>query len=184
MIIGLVPCKVRSSRLPEKNFQAIGNTTLLDITIRYLLDCSLITQVYVTTDDLNYEGFRDYIQRYPEVTFLQDPPHNGYLTDLFIEFYKRDLKDCLDYLVTTTPDCPFKPYNLTYIIESTIENKLHEYVTFDQHGFKVGSLHIISRYALENNRISGYMAINQIAGVDIHTIEDLEKARRLYESGQ
>jgi len=178
MILGVIPCKTTSNRLPRKNFHKIGNDTLLDLAIQYLGTSEKIGRIQVYTDNLEFEGIPDHQKRHPGVEFHKDPPHGGYLCDLFKAvfdtwFRKSDLKA----MVCVSPDNPIRPDDLDGILDDFLESKRHEHVTYSK-GYKVGALHILSREALEKGYISGYQSYSMIDGIDIHTSKDLMEARK------
>jgi hypothetical protein len=85
--------------------------------------------------------------------------------------------------VCTTPDNPIRPNNLDELIKKFIIDGLHELITEDNKGYKTGALHLISKYSLENNCISGYLKSIKNDGIDIHYEEDFNKLIERYSDG-
>ena len=51
MIIGIIPAKGQSSRLPNKNMSLINGRPMLEFTIDYAKQSTRLSKLYVSTED-------------------------------------------------------------------------------------------------------------------------------------
>jgi len=181
-IIGIIPCRLSSERLPRKNLQKFNGQTLLERSLDYFIECPMINRVGVFTDDVRDLELLTIKEKYPEASFLSQPfdfcrlPYER-LSDLYAAIKEKYYLDLETIFVTTTCDNPIKHKELDSIIQSFIESNLDEWTTVDYNGISMGALHIISNRALVTGEISGYLQTQSINGIDIHTQADLEMAR-------
>ena len=180
MIIGVIPCKANSNRLPEKNFQKIDGKTLLQRAIDYLKTSRYIDRIDVYTDDMSHPKIIEHGDKNPLVGFHPDPSHGGYLCDFYPALFTSNLSHIpLTHIVSTTPDNPIRPNNLDDLIIFAQTEGLHELISFDENHRSTGAIRIISREALEHKYVSGYTSYVVNKGIDIHTSKDLMKAREM-----
>jgi spore coat polysaccharide biosynthesis protein SpsF (cytidylyltransferase family) len=184
MILGVVPCKVSSKRVPRKNFIEIGGETLLARAILYLQTSKLIDKIEAYTDDLDDPDIKRHAARFPDVEFRrQYPDQYPEHTDLYPWIAStQHPNDDIEMLVCAAPDNPIRPTGIDDFIEEVRLDNLYEYVTVDVGRTKVGALHIISRVALKTNHISGSTRSVMVDAIDINNQDDLKKAVKLCSS--
>lgn len=180
-IIGLVPCKLSSQRIPRKNLVKVGGKTLLDRTVEWMKEQRL-DEIYVTSDMPDDPELREYCTR-AGVRFVSDhisgmyPIGGPYLVEVHVGFL-FEYEPQLDYLVSSTPDNPIKPdVNVRNICDYMYANGVHETFTVDAKGLKVGALHIMSVDALRFHYLAGKVkVIPHTSNLDVDTPEVLREA--------
>ena len=58
-ILAVVPARSGSKGFPNKNIAKVNGVTLLEIAINVAINCSLITDVYISTDSDEYMGIAE-----------------------------------------------------------------------------------------------------------------------------
>ena len=112
-ISGLICVKYESNRLPKKNFRKFGNTTLLDIKIKRLLELDFLDEVIVNTES---EYILEYVRKkYKDrkvVLIKRDP------------FFSRSDIENKDFAVNMVKDIPreyvlYSPVTMPFIEKDT-----------------------------------------------------------------
>jgi CMP-N-acetylneuraminic acid synthetase len=169
-ILGIIPARKGSKRLPGKNTKKIGDKTLIDIAIQEAL-LSNITDVLVTTNDKKVKKIASkydvIIHDRDESLCADDSPSEDAIADV-VKKYKYNL------YVLLQPTSPLRTYN-------HINDALSKYrgvtIISTHRGRKNGAIYIFKK-----NITKTYFPyeMDGICSVDIDTKEDLSYARKAY----
>lgn len=88
-ILGIIPAREGSKRVPHKNFRAFADTTLMDLAIQQALEAKSLNKIVVNSDALQVKEIAD---RYKDkgIDFLQRP-----------ETLATDESQAIDYMIQT-----------------------------------------------------------------------------------
>jgi len=167
-ILVVIPAKVESKRLSQKNMQRVGGKTLIEIAVEYARASSLVTDIVVSTDSEDIKQFIESINLCK--CYLQDK----HLSEEDVSVvYSHVCEEMGQYglVVGIQPDNPDHSLPLDVAIAYVISNGLDEFFTVSKDGRKNGAVRIIRM-----PRTVTHMGSLLDDCVNIHTKEDLSKA--------
>lgn len=111
-VLGIVPARKGSKRVPDKNFRNFGGKPLFTHVVDSALKSTLLTDIVISTDHpkiieyatLNYPGVRA-LSRPPELSEDGSPALD--YVDHVLAFMKRELNKTYDIVVILQPSSPF-----------------------------------------------------------------------------
>jgi 3-deoxy-manno-octulosonate cytidylyltransferase (CMP-KDO synthetase) len=123
-IIGLIPTRLNSSRLPQKALLPINNIPLVVHTYKRAKLSKLLSEVYICCDD---KKIKSEVEKFGAKVILTSSNHtNG--TERINEAYKK-LKKNYDLIVDIQGDEPLiSPYHIDEIIKCHLKNKDYDIV--------------------------------------------------------
>jgi CMP-N-acetylneuraminic acid synthetase len=172
-----IPAKSYSSRLPGKNLQRIGNRTLVEIAIDTAKHCKDCVEIIVST---NCEEVRSLATKCG--VSVMDRPDRLADTELITHLY-RDMLERLpenlnpDYVVGLQPDHPDRNTDIDAMVQRAEDDRYDDMVTVSLDGVRNGGIRVMSAKALSTGWISDRIGTVFDDCTNIHTIEDLERAR-------
>lgn len=111
-ILGIIPAREGSKRVPKKNFRPFFNTTLTDLAIQHALESKLITNIVLSTDS---KEILDIGKKYKQVFLLKRPNDIAQDSSPAIEYVRHCLKVVeakkgiqFDIVVIIQPSSPFR----------------------------------------------------------------------------
>ena len=132
-VVGVIQARLGSTRLPEKVFFQLGDSTVLDYVYKRTKNISNIKQVVVATTKNSIDDPIELWCKKNEIEVFR-----GSEQDLLERFLKCALHYNADYIVRITGDCPFFSYEMANnLIETTIENN-SEYGFIDSKLIPIG----------------------------------------------
>ena len=208
-VIAMLPVKVGSKRLPDKNFKEIvPGRALWEETLRLLMDAvhaGFLQDIFISTNDVSWacqEKDQYHIPKKKgqilpgEIAIFEEAEENREVTDyrmgktlggtianamdyLNQPFFKN-VK--FDYLLVPQVDIvPKFPYQIKEMIEFAQESKADYIVSADTDGHQVGAWRMVKN-PLNLEPLGQTIGMVRFADffIDIHYQEDLEKAQKLY----
>jgi sialic acid synthase SpsE len=179
MIVCIIPAKGGSTRLENKNMQALKGKPMLFYSIAAAKKCTLIDKIYVSTDSM---AIVDYA-REMGVEIIMRPSRLAGDAPI-VEVYRHALRqinnDQISYVIGLQPDHPDRTVDLAKAIQFVQERGYDDLISVDAGGQKNGSLRIIKADALLSNRtvLTGTMLDDC---TNVHTYEELIRAERRIE---
>ena len=174
MIIGVIPAKGQSSRLPNKNMSLINGRPMIEFTIDYAKQSRRLSKLYVSTEDeaiaahCRHVGV-DVIKR--DGTLCGETPIIEVYRDAF-----RQLNDItIDLIVGLQPDHPDRTLNIDEVIQKFQDESVDQLISKESDGTKNGAHYILSRAVLEGAEPKDISIVIDDC-TNIHFAEDLEKA--------
>ncbi len=176
MIVCIIPAKGSSNRLENKNMQLLNGKPMIYYTLTAATKSKLIDKVYVSTESNEIAEFA----KKTGIDVLKRPVYLTGETPV-IDVYRHALKQIknneIAYVVGLQPDHPDRTINIDKAITFMRQKGFDDLFTVDSQGKKNGSLRIIKKDALLNNRI-GLTGTLLDDCTNIHTKSDLLKAER------
>ena len=175
MIIAVIPAKGGSKRLPHKNMVSLNGKPMLQYSIDYVKVCSLVDELYVSTDSDDIENF----SKSMGVNVIRRPVSLGGDTPI-IEVYRHALskvknRELVKIVVGVQPDHPDRNIVLEEAINLFKDKKVDRLISTDQQGKKNGAHYILSRSFLDTGvSIKDYVTIDNCTNV--HFKSDLVNA--------
>lgn len=123
-IIAITQARIGSSRLPAKILKKIGNSTLLDIHLKRILQSKLISKLIVaTTIEEGSEQIVQIAKKYGIETY------KGSVENVLDRFYNSVKTEAPDYVVRLTSDCPLIDHRVIDMIIKTCISSEYDYVS-------------------------------------------------------
>lgn len=177
MIIAIIPAKGGSKRLPNKNMILLNSKPMIQYAIEYVRSCSLIDELYVSTDS---DSINDFVKQLG-VKVIRRPNTLGGETPI-IDVYKHALnnvknKELVKVLVGVQPDHPDRNISLIKAIKLFKNKNLDRLLSKDIEGNKNGAHYILSRSFLDTGiSKKDYITIDNCTNV--HYESDLANASK------
>lgn len=178
MIIAVIPAQAKSSRLPGKNMKLMLGKPLIDYTIEYAQACLLIDRIYVSTDSPEIATHA----KTKGVEVIMRPAHLcGNVA--IIEVLKHAVNNIPDQekisrVVALQVDHPDRTVNLTELIQKTIDRDIADTITIEADGIRHGSIRIVSKKGLMEDKISYSIMAVRDECTNIHYQGDFDKAAK------
>jgi len=144
-VLAVVPARSGSKGFPNKNIAKIKGKTLIELAVKVAMDCSIINDVYISTDSKEYEdiailaGAKSHELRPKELA--NDTAKS---IDVIIDLINKLEKE-YDYLVLLQPTSPIrKAEDIENMLKNIIENKADASVSVyeleEPHPYKLKSI--------------------------------------------
>ena len=121
-IVGFVPSKLNSERLPRKNVRMLGNVPLINYVIRTLNKVELIDDIIIFASE---PSIVEYIGKGLKYTFIERPAYldtnEAKVQDFVGEFLKREKAEIIVLLHITSPF--IKPETVLECLKNVISGK-------------------------------------------------------------
>ena len=172
----IIPAKVRSTRLPNKNYRLCAGKTLVEWAIDTAHESGIFDSVCVSSDMAPYREDIQWHVRIPLLT-LDGVTVAAVVMDWLAKSNYRADAFCVLWPTTPTrtPDdlrrmfAAFKKY-------PTSLHSVDHYFQHDGTAIFMGTLTFLKRLSLD--LILGYPTFPIVGGVDVNTLEDLQRAER------
>jgi len=176
MIIAVIPAKSSSSRLSNKNMRLINGQPMIYYSLIAAQECSLIDEVYVTTDSDEIES---YAKKHGAKIIRRGSDLCGDVP--IVKVYEHALQTINDpkveYIVGIQVDHPDRKLDLAKAIKYIKEKQFDELITVDGNGTLNGSLKIMHTDAIKNGKIAAVGTMMDDC-TNIHYIDDLKQAEK------
>ena len=181
-IVGLIPARLGSRRLKEKNIRLINGKPMIYYAIKACKDSYFIDEVYVSTESTkiariaeNYQA--KVVMRPPELA--EDDIPTQYVFRHFAEQVDFDILVCVQ---SNSPQV--KPENIDKAVKKLLDHGLWEVRSVNSEGVENGAFWVLERKTIFWNGLSVYFGVVEDNAIDIHFTEDLKKVRRLMKDGE
>ena len=174
--IVIIPCKMDSKRLLNKNLSLIGDKTLLEYAILYAQQSKYTKHIIVSTES---DEVRDICKKYEGVLVHDRPKHllkDADTVDVYVEVVKLFYTKDITHIVGLHPDNPDRQKTMDEILEYFITKKYDDLVTVGTDGTRNGSVRVIKYEFVRMNNVSRRVGTILDDCTNIHTDEDLKIA--------
>ena len=173
MIIGIIPAKGQSSRLPNKNMSLINGRPMLDFTIDYAKQSTRLSKLYVSTEDETISAHCkqigiDVINR--DISLCGETP----IIDVYRDAFRKLSGITIDVIVGLQPDHPDRTLNIDDVIQKFLDESADQLVSKESGGTKNGAHYILSKAVLEGATPKDISVVIDDC-TNVHFAEDLEK---------
>lgn len=181
-IVGLIPARLGSRRLKEKNIRQINGKPMIYYAIKACKNSRFIDEVYVSTESVKIariaENYQAKIVMRPPELAEDDVPKQ----DVLKHFAKQLDFDILVCVQSNSPQV--KSENIDKAVRKLMHYDLWEVVSINSKGLENGAFWVLKRKTIYWNGLSVYFGVVEDNAIDIHSMEDLKKVRRLMKDGK
>lgn len=180
IIVGIIPAKIGSKRLKNKNIKIIAKKPLIYWTIKYAKESKFLDEIYITTNSKKIEKIA---KKYKIKVIFR--PNNlcgeAPIIDVYKHAYKKINKKNINIVVGLQPDHPDRTVSLDEVIKIFKNQKLDFLFSTEKDGTKNGAHYVLKKNIIEGKKIKYQKGIVDNC-TNIHFIEDLKKAEKnIYE---
>jgi CMP-N-acetylneuraminic acid synthetase len=179
-MIAIIPAKINSSRLENKNIYPVLNKPMIIWTIEAALKSKYITEIIIST---NSEIILDLVKKYNVNVIFRDTEFlssdDAGTEDVIFDVVKK-IKYNEKYLVSLQANSPQITSKLIdEVIDLGLNNNLHDVRVYNENGVSNGSVWLIYTKDLFKGRLSKYCGavINEM--IDVHTLDDVKLVENL-----
>ena len=174
MIIGIIPAKGQSSRLPNKNMSLINGRPMLEFTIEYARQSTRLSKLYVSTED---EAIAAHCRHIGVDVIKRDSSLCGEtpIIDVYRDAFRKLSDITIDVIVGLQPDHPDRKLNVDEVIKKFEEDNADQLISKEADGTKNGAHYILSKAVLEGAEPKDISVVIDNC-TNVHFAEDLEKA--------
>ena len=174
MIIGIIPAKGQSSRLPNKNMSLINGRPMLEYTIEYARQSTRLSKLYVSTED---EAIAAHCRHIGVDVIKRDNSLCGEtpIIDVYRDAFRKLSDITIDVIVGLQPDHPDRKLNIDEVIKKFEEDNADQLISKEADGTKNGAHYILSKAVLEGAEPEDITVVIDDC-TNVHFAEDLEKA--------
>tara|TARA_Y100001973_G_scaffold9657_1_gene13131 strand:- start:882 stop:1571 length:690 start_codon:yes stop_codon:yes gene_type:complete len=199
----IIPAKMDSTRVKNKNLRIIADKTLLEHSLDYSMNSKYTKDICVTSDSVLVN---DIVNSYRHNNILDVYTHMTQIEEKCIHFYKREKEfmgerevadvyvnviqndihnrnglgydlirhiDEVTHVVGVQPDHPDRTIDLDRLLEYAVENKYDDLFTVNKNGTRNGSIRIMKKEFVESGQISRRVGSFVDNCTNIHSEQDL-----------
>ena len=174
MLIGIIPAKGQSSRLPNKNMSLINGRPMIDFTIEYARQSNLLSKLYVSTEDETIAAHCrhigvDVIER--DRSLCGETP----IIDVYRDAFRKLSDITIEVIVGLQPDHPDRKLNIDDVVKKFEEDNADQLISKEADGTKNGAHFMLSKAVLEGAEPKNISVVIDNC-TNVHFVEDLENA--------
>lgn len=176
MIIAVIPAQSKSTRLPGKNMKEMLGKPMIDYTIEYAQGCRLIDEIYVSTDSAEIAEHA----RRKGVKVVNRPLE--LCGDVgIVEVLRHCINNIphseqISRVVALQVDHPDRELDLQELIQRAIDEDVADMITIEPDGKRNGSMRILRKKDLMEERVSYSIIAVGDKCTNIHTQADFDRA--------
>ena len=175
--VAIIPCKMDSKRLSNKNLSLIGDKTLLEYAILYAQQSKYIKHIIVSTES---DEVKEICKKYNNILVHHRPKHllkDADTVDVYVDvFSKFRFGRGITHVVGLQPDNPDRQKTLDEVLEYFIIKKYDDLVTVGTDGTRNGSVRVIKSKFVREDNVSRRVGTILDDCTNIHTEDDLKIA--------
>ena len=199
----IIPSKMDSTRVKNKNLRIIAGQTLLEHSLDYAMKSKYTIDIIVTSESLKVA---DIVHSYRHNNILDVNTHMNGIDKKAIHFYPRD-KDYMGerevadvyvnviqynihnldnmsrplrrniedvtHIIGVQPDHPDRTIDLDTLLDYAVDNKYDDLFTIDKKGTRNGSIRIMKKEFVESGQISRRVGSYIDDCTNVHSEQDL-----------
>lgn len=173
-LLTIIPTKLDSKRLTEKNIRDLNGKPLFYYSIDYAKDTKYDNRIIVSTESRRVQSLLPKGVELHERSI--DLCGDVEVVDVYLEVVK-DIKENYDYVICLQPDNPNRSNTLDECLDYLIENNYDDLITVNNEYKRSGSVRIFKYEHLKAGLVSKRMGCIRDDATDIHYREDLLKIR-------
>lgn len=199
----IIPSKMDSTRVKNKNLRIISGQTLLEHSLDYAMNSDYTIDIIVTSESLKVA---DIVHSYRHNNILDVNTHMNGIDKKALHFYPRD-KDYMGerevadvyvnviqynihnldnmsrplrrniedvtHIIGVQPDHPDRTIDLDTLLDYAVDNKYDDLFTIDKKGTRNGSIRIMKKEFVESGQISRRVGSYVDDCTNVHSEQDL-----------
>lgn len=174
-VLAIIPCKLDSKRLTNKNILEINGKQLVEYSIEYAKQSKYVTNVIISSES---DSLKNIAERHKVLFHKRDISLCGdtEVVDVYTSIV-NELTEEYDLVVCLQPDNPDRDYLLDECIEYMIENNYDDLITINPLFKRSGSVRIFKFNYLKLGMVSKRIGCLRDSATDIHYDIDLESVK-------
>jgi CMP-N-acetylneuraminic acid synthetase len=172
-LLTLIPAKLDSKRLTEKNIRDLNGKPLFYHSIDYAKDTKYDNRIIVSTESRRVQSLLPKGVELHERSI--DLCGDVEVVDVYLDIIKN-INAKFDYVICLQPDNPNRSNTLDECLDYLIENNYDDLITVNNEYKRSGSVRIFKYEYLNAGLVSKRMGCIRDDATDIHTEFDLRKA--------
>ena len=176
-ILTIIPTKLDSKRLKEKNIKELNGKPLFHHTIEYAQQSKHENVIIVSSESDNVKQLlpSGIVFHKRDISLCGDVE----VVDVYLDVIKN-IKDVYDYVVCLQPDNPDRSNTFDECLEYMIKNNYDDLVTVNKNYKRSGSVRIFKYEYMKKNFVSKRLGIIRDDATDIHFENDFKKVMEEY----
>jgi CMP-N-acetylneuraminic acid synthetase len=173
-ILVIIPAKLDSTRLKNKNIQEINGRPMVEYSIDYAKSSKYNPTIVVSSES---PEVRD-IAINNNVLWVNRPEHllkDAEVTDVYIDLCSTIEDGTYDLVVALQPDNPDRDHTFDSCVDYMMENNYDDLITINPNWKRSGSVRIFKFDYLKRGMVSKRIGCLRDSATDIHYQEDLNK---------
>lgn len=178
-ILAIIPAKLDSTRLKNKNIRELNGKPMFLQSVEYASRSNYNVDVVVSSES---STVADLCSKY-NVNFLKRPKElcgDTEVVDVYEYVINKQLDKEYDIVVGLQPDNPNRVNTFDDCVNYMIENKYDDLITIDESYRRSGAMRLFNYNFLKQGKVSYRIGCIKETATDIHTEEDLNKVKRNY----
>jgi len=171
-ILVIIPAKLDSKRLPNKNIVEVNGKPLLDYSIEYALKSKYNVDIIISSENSSLKQNAD---KYGTMFHLRPEELCGdtEVVDVYINVVNTIKKE-YDLVVGLQPDNPDRANSLDECIAYIVSNNYDDLITINPEYKRSGSVRIFKYKYLKAGQVSKRLGCIKDTATDIHYLKDLK----------
>ena len=173
-LLVIIPAKLDSKRLKNKNIQLINGKTLVEHSIDYAKASNYNKEIIISSESNEVKV----IALKNNVKFLERNKSlcgDTEVVDVYINIL-QNINQKFDYVVALQPDHPDREHTLDFCLNYMIDNNYDDLITIEPNYKRSGSVRIFKYDFLINQNVSKRIGCIKDSATDIHYKKDLKNA--------
>lgn len=178
-ILAIIPAKLDSTRLKEKNIKCLsGDTPLFIHSVNYAKKSNHDVEILVSSESEKVEN----ICKERNINFIKrslDLCGDAEVVDVYLDVV-NSIPDSYDLVVGLQPDNPNRKNSFDECVKYMLDNNYDDLVTVNENYKRSGSVRIFKYKYLVEKKVSKRVGCMLDSAIDIHNMSDFEKARKIF----
>jgi|TARA_R100000908_G_C3666749_1_gene91497 CMP-N-acetylneuraminic acid synthetase len=177
-ILTIIPTKLDSTRLKEKNIQMISGKPMFHHSIEYAQNTIHQNKIIVSSesDKVNELLPNDVFFHRRDLDLCGDVE----VVDVYLNVIKS-IDEEFDYVVCLQPDNPDRTNTFDDCLDYMVNNNYDDLITVNDDYKRSGSVRVFKYEHLKNKFVSKRMGVIKDSATDIHYKNDLDKVKEKYD---
>ena len=175
-ILAIIPAKLDSTRLKNKNIRKINGKPMVEYSIDYAKQSKYNPDIIISSENDMLEK----IANKNNVRFVRrskDMCGDTEVVDVYIDLL-NNIDEKYDIVVCLQPDNPDREKSLDYCLDYMIENNYDDIITIDSDNRRSGAMRLFKYDHLINGHVSKRIGCISENATDIHYRKDLIKVSK------
>lgn len=181
-ILTIIPAKLDSKRLKNKNIRNIGGKPMFLHSVDYANDSEHDVCIIVSTESDIVMGICD-DNNIPYMIRSRDLCGDVEVVDVYLDVISK-IDEEYDLVVCLQPDNPNRSHSLDACIKYMVDNNYDDLITVNSDYKRSGSVRIFKYEYLKLGQVSKRLGCIKDAAIDIHYESDLKKVSKFKNYGK
>lgn len=175
-VLAIIPAKLDSTRLKNKNIREINGKPMVEYSIDYAKQSKYNLDIIITSEN----DILEEIANKNNVRFIRRSKEmcgDTEVVDVYIDLLKN-IDEKYDIVVCLQPDNPDREKSLDYCLDYMIENNYDDIITIDSDNRRSGAMRLFKYDHLMKGHVSKRIGCINENATDVHFEQDLLNAEK------